>query len=159
MEIVENYLPVDIDAFLSRPLFCFLSQRGDGGARVSPLWYLWDPEAETCWMVAQLAGRSYPERVRQYPDSALAVVDFDPYAGRVGHVGMRGRASLEPWDDAVADRLLRRYLGPDRSAWDEGFRGLDGDGYRLLRFDPATVVARGGTHDTGLRRTDDETEE
>jgi hypothetical protein len=80
--------------------------------------------------------------VRAYPESALAVVDFDPATGRVEHVGMRGEATLEPYDRSRADRLFEKYLGDDREAWPEMFRGLEADEYRLVRFDPETVVAR-----------------
>lgn len=150
MEVVADSLPVDIDAFLSRPLCCFLAQRGDTGARVSPLWYLWEPDAETCWIITQFRDRSYPERVERHPNSAVAFVDFAPQEGRLEHVGLRGAASLEPWDDARADRLLQRYLGDDRSAWDEAFRGLDGEDYGFIRLAPETAVARGYSYATGF---------
>ena len=145
MDLVENTLSVPVEEFLDRPLFCFLAQSSGSGPRVSPLWFLW--EDGQVWLVAQEDARSYPDRVRQFPDSALAVVDFDPRSGRVEHVGMRGRATLEPYDPARADRLLSSYLGPDRSEWDERFRGLDDQSYSLVRFDPETVVARDQSDD------------
>ena len=145
MDLVENTLSVPVEEFLDRPLFCFLAQSSGSGPRVSPLWFLW--EDGQVWLVAQEDARSYPDRVRQFPDSALAVVDFDPRSGRVEHVGMRGRATLEPYDPARADRLLSSYLGPDRSEWDERFRGLDDQSYSLVRFDPETVVARDQSYD------------
>ena len=92
MHIVENSLGVELDEFLSRRLFCFLAQQSDGGPRLSPLWVLWE---EVLWNVARLSSRSYPDRVRERPRSAVAVVVFDPGAGRVEHVGMRGDATLE----------------------------------------------------------------
>ncbi|MBV0925632.1 pyridoxamine 5'-phosphate oxidase family protein [Halomicroarcula limicola] len=140
MEIVENTLDTSIDEFLARPLFCFLAQSSAAGPRVSPLWFRW--EDEQVWLVAMEDGRSYPDRVREYPDCALAVVDFDPKSGAVEHVGMRGTATLEAYDASRAGRLLRKYLGSDRDEWDERFRGLGGDGYGLVRFDPETAVAR-----------------
>ncbi|MFB6207641.1 MAG: pyridoxamine 5'-phosphate oxidase family protein [Haloglomus sp.] len=155
MEVVVDSLSVDIDAFLSRPLCCFLAQRGDRGARVSPLWYLWEPNTEVCWIIAQFRDRSYPERVERHPESAVAVVDFAPREGRLEHVGLRGTASLAPWDDARADRLLRRYLGDERSAWDEAFRGLDGEDYGFIRMDPDTAVARGYSYATRLGGDED----
>jgi len=140
MEIVENSLDGDLDEFLDRPLFCFLGQRSEGGPRLSPLWFLWEDGA--VWNVARLSGRSYPDRVRRYPESALAVVDFEPRTGRVEHVGMRGTAALEPYDEGRADRLFRKYLGEDRAEWPAMFGEIDPDGYRLVRFDPETIVAR-----------------
>jgi hypothetical protein len=140
MEVIEHSLPVGLDEFLRRPLFCFLAQESDDGPRLSPLWFLWEEGA--VWNVARLGGRSYPERVRRFPRTALAVVDFDPATGRVQHVGMRGEASLEPYDPDRAGRLFEKYLGAERTAWPAMFRDLEADDYRLIRVDPATVVAR-----------------
>lgn len=140
MELLEDTLEVDLETFLARPLFCFLAQRSDEGPRVSPLWFLWADER--VWLIAQLEGRSYPDRTRQNPETALAVVDFDPTTGRVEHVGMRGRASLEPYDEKLAGRLLTKYLGARREDWPAAFVDLDPDAYRLLEFTPETVVAR-----------------
>ncbi|WP_440765231.1 pyridoxamine 5'-phosphate oxidase family protein [Natronorubrum sp. DTA7] len=140
MNIIEDSLECDLESFLARPLFCFVAQSSDAGPRVSPLWFLW--EDATLWTIAQLRGRSYPSRVERYPKSAVAIVDFDARAGRVEHVGMRGEASLEPYDADCAERLLRKYLGGEQAAWPETFRGLDPCEYRLIEFDPDTLVAR-----------------
>ena len=140
MDVVENTLEVAVEDVLDRPLFALLAQSSPDGPRVSPLWFLWENEA--VWHIAQMGGRSYPERVRQDPRTTLAVVDFDPAAGRVEHVGLRGEASLEPYDPDRAGRLLAKYLGPDRDRWPDRFSGLDSNGYRLIRVEPATAVAR-----------------
>ncbi|WP_394739111.1 pyridoxamine 5'-phosphate oxidase family protein [Natronococcus roseus] len=140
MELIEDTLEVELEAFLARPLFCFLAQRSDSGPRVSPLWFLWADGI--VWIIAQLEGRSYPERVQQDPETALAIVDFDATTGRVEHVGMRGRASLESYHEVVAGRLLEKYLGTRREDWPATFVDLDPDAYRLLEFTPETVVAR-----------------
>lgn len=142
MDIVENTLGVDLDTFLDRPLFCFLGAVDAGDPRVTPLWFRWEDGA--VWIIGD-ERKTYPRRVRDHPETALAVVDFDPAKGRVEHVGMRGRATVEPHDPALAERLLEGYLGPARAEWDEAFFG---DPYEwgaemvLLRFDPETVVAR-----------------
>ena len=78
----------------------------------------------------------------EYPRTAVGIVDFDPATGRVEHVGMRGDAALGPYDPERAGRLFEKYLGPDDSAWPERFRGLGSADYRLIRFDPETVVTR-----------------
>lgn len=140
MDVIENTLEVPLDAFLERPLFCFFAQTAPAGPRLSPLWFLWADGA--VWNVARLGGRSYPERVRQDPRSALAIVDFDPATGRVEHVGMRGEASLEPYDEPRARQLFAKYLGEADADWPEMFTDLETDAYRLIRFDPETVVAR-----------------
>lgn len=140
MAVIENTLDVAVDESLARPLFSVLGQSSPDGPRVSPLWFLW--EDRSVWHIAQTSGRSYPERVRRDPRTALAVVDFDPESGRVEHVGIRGEASLEPYDPDRAGRLLATYLGPDRQQWPDRFAGLDADGYRLLEVEPVTAVAR-----------------
>jgi hypothetical protein len=140
MDLVENTLEVEVDTFLARPLFCFFAQRSGHGPRLSPLWFLW--EEETIWNVARLSDRSYPERVNEYPRSAVAVVDFDPATGRVEHVGMRGRATIEPYDSGRADRLFEKYLGGQKTDWPEMFVDFDTDEYRFIKFEPETVVAR-----------------
>jgi len=143
MEIVENTLDVDVATFLERPLFSFLgTATAAGDPRISPLWYLWEDGA--VWHVAERR-RSYPDRIERRPETALAVVDFEPTTGRVEHVGMRGRATVESHDPDRAIRLLERYLGPDVEAWDQS-RFPDphewGEGFVTIRFDPETTVAR-----------------
>jgi nitroimidazol reductase NimA-like FMN-containing flavoprotein (pyridoxamine 5'-phosphate oxidase superfamily) len=141
MEIRENTLDVTLETFLDRPLFCFLGTVPDGDPRISPLWFLW--EDETVWIIGDRR-KTYPERIERHPETALAVVDFDRTTGAVQHVGMRGRATVEPHDPARADRLLSRYLGPDSDEWDDPFFGDPyewGDEMVTVRFTPRTVVA------------------
>ena len=141
MDVVENTLPCRLETVLERPLFCqFATVARNGEPRISPLWYLW--ENDRIWIIADPVAKSYPDRVERNPDAAVAIVDADATSGRVQHVGMRGTASLEPFDADRADRLLERYLGPDRDDWDPRFRSLDPDRWRFIQFDPETVVAR-----------------
>ncbi|MFB6200647.1 MAG: pyridoxamine 5'-phosphate oxidase family protein [Halorhabdus sp.] len=142
MEVVENTLDVALDELLERPLFCFLATTDDGAPRVSPLWFLWADRA--VWIVGDRS-KTYPARIEADPRTALAVVDFEPETGTVQHVGMRGRASVEPHDPARAEQVLAKYLGPDRAEWDREFFGDPaewGDEMVMLRFVPETVVAR-----------------
>lgn len=140
MEIIENTLSVDLDTFLARSLFCFLATDSPEGPRVSPLWYLW--EERSLWIAVNPETKSYPARIERDPRTAVAVVDFDACRGLVQHVGMRGRATIEGFDPERARRLFRRYLGPEER-WDERFESMFDrpDRYRLVRFDPETVVA------------------
>ncbi|ELY89237.1 pyridoxamine 5'-phosphate oxidase family protein [Natrinema altunense] len=140
MEIVENTLDSELDTVLDRPLFCHFAQIAEAGPRVSPLWFLW--EEDVIWNIAQLQGRSYPERVRRRPRTAIAITDFEPRTGHVEHVGMRGTASLESYDQERAGRLLEKYLGSDENEWPKRFVGLDPTDYRLIKFEPDTIVAR-----------------
>ena len=141
MEIVDRTLDEDLESVLDRPLFCFLGQATpEGHPRLSPLWYLW--EDECIWIIADTVEKSYAARIEQTAETATAIVDFDVETGRVHHVGMRGRAEIVPFDEERANRLLERYLGPDRDAWDERFVDIDPDRWGLIRFEPETVVAR-----------------
>jgi adenylyltransferase/sulfurtransferase len=73
----------------------------------------------------------------------IGVVDFDRELGLVHHVGMRGRATVEPFDPQRATRLLARYLGDRSELWDGRFRATLADSDNLfVRFVPESVVAR-----------------
>lgn len=142
MEVVENTLNVPLESFLARPLFCFLGTVTDGQPRVTPLWFHWEDGA--VWIIAN-AEKSYPKRVEATPETTVAIVDFERASGRVEHVGMRGTATVEDHDPERAIRLLKPYLGPDPSEWDQS-RFPDphewGEEMVMLRFEPETVVAR-----------------
>jgi hypothetical protein len=74
---------------------------------------------------------------------AVGIVDFERSRGLVQHVGIRGRASVEPFDPQRARRLLARYLGRDPARWDKRFVDTLGDPDNLLvRVVPETVVVR-----------------
>lgn len=141
MEIVENSLGIELDAFLEQPLFCFLGTlSSEGHPRVSPLWFLW--EDECIWIIADAIGKSYTKRVEQHPETAIAIVDFAVHSGLVYHVGMRGTAEIVSLDEGRVYRLLRRYLGSEMNEWDSRFSDLDSERWSLIRFEPATVVMR-----------------
>ncbi len=134
---------MDLDEFLSRPLFAHLATASEDGPRDSPVWFGWEEGA--LWIIAVLDENTFHERIRQDPRCAVGIVDFDPESGLVQHVGFRGRASLEPWDLPRAKRILARYLGEDETAWDrERFvDGLDDPASVLLvRFEPEEAVVR-----------------
>jgi hypothetical protein len=89
---------------------------------------------------------TFPARIEREQRCAIGIVDLDRTTGLVRQVGMRGRATVEPFDAPLARRLLARYVGPDERAWDRRFRttltsSRDEQGL-LLRFEPETVVAR-----------------
>jgi Pyridoxamine 5'-phosphate oxidase len=132
---------VEVDEFLSRPLIAHLATSSPEGPRESPVWFLW--EAGVLWIIGSRRTDSFPTRVEREPRCAVGIVDFDRRQGLVHHVGIRGRATVEPFDPARATRLLVRYLGDEKSAWDERFRATlrDADNV-LVRVEPATVVAR-----------------
>ena len=97
----------DLDEFLARPLMAHLATRSEAGARDSPLWYLW--EDGVLWFIVEEGYNTFQHRVLAHPEVAVGIVDFDPVGGHLQHVGIRGGATVVPWNDARASRLLRRY--------------------------------------------------
>jgi len=140
--IRDRRCTVDVDEVLARPLFAHLSTASEEGPRDSPVWFLWEERA--LWIIGSRSTDTFPLRIVRDPRCAIGIVDFDRALGLVQHVGLRGRATVEPFDEIRAHRLLSRYLGDDERTWDERFlRTLAGrDQELLVRFTPETVVAR-----------------
>jgi hypothetical protein len=133
-------LDFDIDDVLRKPLFAHLATSSLEGARESPVWFLW--EGGALWLIGN-AQDSYPMRIRRDPRCAVGIVDFDLDAGRLRHVGIRGVGKIEPLDQERLHRLLRRYLGPDRAAWNPDFRARIIDRLDLMiHIEPTSIVAR-----------------
>jgi hypothetical protein len=105
-----------LEDILSRPLLAHLATSSEHWARESPVWFLWEDEA--LWMIAGYTIDAFPKRIEKEPRCAVGIVDFDIATGLVQHVGFRGRAHLEPHDENLMKRLLRRYLGENEQHWD-----------------------------------------
>lgn len=144
MDVVENTLDADLDAFFERRLMAHLTTvSNDGAPRHSPVWFL--REDGHLWILANRAERTFPDRIDREPRCAVGLVDFDPSTGRLHHVGLRGRATVEPLDPDRAERLLRRYFRADKEAWNLDRFGDPrewGDEMVFVRFTPSSVVAR-----------------
>ena len=137
---------VELDEFLARPLFAHLATSSDEGPRESPVWFLWEDDA--IWIIGSRRSDTFPARLEREPRCAIGVVDFAPEWGLVQHVGIRGRATIEPFDPDRAYRLLARYLGA--SNWDPRFRDTLRDPDNLfVRIAPETVVARDVSYQRG----------
>lgn len=98
---------IDLEEFLLRPLLAHVASSSPLGARNSLLWFLWEEGA--LWFILEEGFNTLQSRVREDPRVAVGLADFDPARGFLEHVSIRGRASVEDWDDARASRLLRRY--------------------------------------------------
>ncbi len=132
---------VDLDEFLSRPLFAHLATASKSGPRESPVWFLW--EGGFLWILGSRRTDTFPARIAREPRCAIGIVDFDRARGLVQHVGLRGHATVRPFDRERAKRLLRRYLGEQEDRWDPRFRNtLDDPDNLFVRFEPETAVAR-----------------
>jgi hypothetical protein len=145
MEVIhDRERGVDLEEFLARPLFAHLATASEHGPRESPVWFLWEDNA--IWIIGSRESDTFPARVEADARCAIGIVDFDRTAGLVHHVGMRGRATVEPFDPNRARRLLTRYLGADERTWDQRFSTTvtepDYEHAVLLQFVPETVIAR-----------------
>jgi len=130
----------DTDTFLALPL---TARVATNGPTVRPTWYLW--EDGSFWILsgpwAKLLGR-----IETDPVLAITVDLCDITDGSVRQVTARGRADVVPFDVPRGVRLLRRYLGPDETLWDDRFRHyLHEDpmesGTVWIRLDPSSLNA------------------
>jgi hypothetical protein len=143
----------DLDRFLERPLFCHVATNSAAGPRNSPLWFLW--EEGTVWIIGDETTDTFPARIRDDPRCAISMIDFDRSTGLVEHVGMRGKASIQPFDQERARKLLKRYLGEYEPAWDKRFqRTLEEQTGLLVRFEPETVVVRDVSYEAATSSSD-----
>ena len=108
----------DPEEVLRLPLMATLGTlSGDGAPCTAPVWFAWEDGA--LWMLSD-EGSSSARRIAADPRVSVEIVDYDNAAGRLRHLGLRGRASVEPMDPALFRRLLRRYLGPAET-WNPWF--------------------------------------
>ncbi len=142
---------IDLDEFLSRPLFGFLATASDAGPCCSPVWFLWEDKG--LWIIGNRRTDTFPSRIEREPRCAMSVVDFDYSRGIVQHVGFRGRAAVELFCKEPAKRLVARYLGVREDRWDPRFNSsLDDPDNLLIRFEPQTAVARDQSYSPSLLR-------
>jgi hypothetical protein len=134
----------DIDTFLRQPLLAHLATASPDGPRDSPVWFLW--EDRELWLVGNDRD-SFPKRIRADPRCAVGIVEFDLARGRLRHVGIRGKGSIEPIDPARLHRFLGRYLGENEGEWNGDFRSRVIDRLELMvRIEPRSIVARDQSH-------------
>jgi hypothetical protein len=146
MKIVESSVSagdrpaLDLNEFLSRPLYAHLAHSSEHGPRESPVWFHWDGQA--IWIIG---GSSFPANLKRDPRCALGIVDWDMATGLSHHVGMRGKAEVLPYDRTMTKTIFQRYFGPDEADWDPRFdydaTGEEAD-LTMVRFTPETVVVR-----------------
>jgi len=109
MEVLRNAeAKFDLEEFLDRPLLAHVASLSEDGARNSLFWYLWEDGA--VWILLEEGFHTIQNRIRADPRVAVGFADFDAAKGFLQHVSLRGEASIEPWDDRRASRLLHRYF-------------------------------------------------
>jgi hypothetical protein len=140
MKIIEKSKNLDLDEFLSHPLYAFLASDSPSGSCCSPVWFLW--EEEKVWIIS-VKGDSFSKRVAQQPKCAISIVDWDRASGKSIHAGLRGIANVQEFDPLRAERLLNKYLGNDKSQWNARFLDFQSDPENVfVCFVPEKVVLR-----------------
>ena len=142
--------PFDPEEVLRLPLVAILSTLSPDGPRNAPVWYAWEEGA--LWMLSS-EGASSARRLEADPRCAVEIVDYDNAGGILRHLGLRGRASVEPSDPERFRRLLRRYLDPDPVRWNAWFvrtvARIEEPSGRMIRLVPEGVF----TNDVSYFRT------
>lgn len=123
---------------LVQPLMAFLATTCNEGPRDSPVWFIW--EQEKVWVYG-FQTDSFMKRLKADPRCALSVVEFNPLAGILKHVGIRGKAQHQPRDYDRLLRMVAKYLGDDQSVWNPWFveniiNGVDA----MVAITPSTIV-------------------
>jgi hypothetical protein len=109
----------DPGLLLDKPLMASLATASPDGPRLTPVWFLWEDGA--LWVPGD-AGSHFVIRAAADPRVALDIVDHDNAAGRLLHLGYRGRATVSAQDVAGRfRRLLAKYLGSDPTGWNPWF--------------------------------------
>lgn len=131
----------DVVEFLKRPLVAHLATWKPETACDSPLWFHHD--GRDLWFISANRGDTFPDKVREAPNAAVGIVDFDRPTGRFLHLGFRGIARPHPWDADTAIALLSKYLGSNRAGWDPRFADAPESRTNVfVRFTPRSFVAR-----------------
>lgn len=135
---------------LRLPLMAFLATLAeDGSPRTAPVWFAWETGA--LWMLSDDSARS-ARRILRDPRVSVEIVEYDNTGGVLRHLGLRGRATVEPMNPDLFRRLLTRYLGAPET-WNAWFidhvARIDAPSGRLIRLVPDSVF----TNDVSYFRT------
>lgn len=135
--MTQHFDPMDV---LSLPLMANLATVArDGAPCNAPMWFIW--EADAIWLLGSTKASSV-KRIMDEPRCAVEVVNFDNAAGVLLHLGLRGRATIEPMSQPRFRRLLNKYLGVEEG-WNPWFiknvARIEDPGGRMIRLKPDTV--------------------
>ncbi|GAA1450842.1 pyridoxamine 5'-phosphate oxidase family protein [Nocardiopsis tropica] len=131
--------PFDVEAFLERPLVARAATVDSAGApAVRPVWFLWEQNA-LWWLTGSYS--VVAKHLERDARTSVVVDTCDLERMEFLQVTMHGKAEVAPFDQVLARRLLRRYLGDDEEVWHPDFRHYADDG-RLVRFTPDCTVVK-----------------
>ncbi|WP_411954303.1 pyridoxamine 5'-phosphate oxidase family protein [Alkalibacillus sp. S2W] len=136
--IADRHKSFELEELLEKPLFAHLATVENDLPKDTPCWFHW--EDGHLWIIGTPSD-TFPNRIKQHPKCAIGIIDFNPHTGLVLHAGFRGTATVEPFDEIIANKLLARYLGPNETDWPPRFRQIDRSSV-LVKFKPDTVVVR-----------------
>lgn len=108
----------EIHIVLDKPLIAHLSSLKENLPCSSPLWFLYDEKK--LWLFGTDKD-SFIQRLYAHSSCAISVVDFDLTLGIMKHVGIRGIAKVTEIDKDKLDKFLCKYLGNNKSKWNEWF--------------------------------------
>ncbi|MEA3322533.1 MAG: pyridoxamine 5'-phosphate oxidase family protein [Bacillota bacterium] len=128
----------DLETMLAKPLFAHLATVEGDAPKDSPVWFYW--EGNELWIIGT-AKDTFPNRIHNNSKCAIGIVDFDCTTGKVHHAGFRGYGTVEPFNTAIAYKIISKYLGKDNTKWDKRFQNLDTSNV-LIKFKPKSVVVR-----------------
>lgn len=132
--------PFDPGLLLDLPLMANLATICPEGPRNAPVWFLREDGA--VWIPANSRGSS-AQRLTADPRCAVEIVHYDNAAGILAHLGLRGRATVEPMSADRFRRLLRKYLGANETAWNPWFllnvAAIDDPDGRMIRVVPEST--------------------
>src|SRR6266550_509392 len=98
--IADRTRTVELDEFLTRPLFAHLATLAVDGPRDSPVWFLWE---ESCvWIIGSDRTDSFPSRLRRDGRCAVGIVDFDRSRAPPTRGGLQRSAEGRPAVDVAA---------------------------------------------------------
>jgi general stress protein 26 len=132
--MAQRFDPADV---LTMPLMASVATVAEDGApRNAPMWFIWEEDA--IWLLGTRT-TSTVKRLQHDPRCAIEIVHFDNEAGVLLHLGLRGRATVEPMLPERFRRLLQKYLG-EEAHWNpwfiENVAAIDDPDGRLIRLRP-----------------------
>tara|TARA_B100000780_G_C21060721_1_gene426313 strand:- start:60 stop:539 length:480 start_codon:yes stop_codon:yes gene_type:complete len=111
----------------------------EGAPCNAPAWFVWEEGA--IWLLGSTDSSSV-KRIENNPQCAIELVHFENENGVMLHLGLRGKASIEPMSPARFRRLLTKYLGDEKN-WNSWFIDniamIEHPDGRLIKLEPESV--------------------
>lgn len=130
----------EVDKVLCKPLMTHLSTIVDQEPRESPVWFIW--ETSSLWIFGTESD-SFIKRLIKKPQCAVGIVEFDLNQGILKHVGIRGISKIHSVDPDRLNRFVSKYLGNDKSKWNQWFvENIVDTLNAMVQIVPTSIVAK-----------------